>query len=146
MAAQMRSVERFSFTARCCYSMVRALSAVIVMAESVSGSYLTDALAFLKDAIRVLGRSRRTETSLGSITSVRREAFAWIVPRVRIGSLSRSGVDASSDPRLPVRLRNTETLWAAPHPTAFGDRPSATASAVRRAVTCAPFNHIGART
>jgi hypothetical protein len=27
--------------------MVRALSAVIVMAESVSGSYLTDAVAFL---------------------------------------------------------------------------------------------------
>jgi cytochrome b subunit of formate dehydrogenase len=47
MAAQKRSVERFSFTARCCYTMVRALSAVIVMAESVSGSYLTDALMFL---------------------------------------------------------------------------------------------------
>jgi hypothetical protein len=28
--------------------MVRALSAVIVMAESVSGSYLTDVLAFLR--------------------------------------------------------------------------------------------------
>ena len=36
-------VERFSFTTRCCYSMVRALSAVIVMAVSVSGSYLADA-------------------------------------------------------------------------------------------------------
>jgi hypothetical protein len=46
MAAQMGSVERFSFTIRCCYTMVRALSAVIVMAESVSGSYLTDRLAF----------------------------------------------------------------------------------------------------
>jgi hypothetical protein len=44
MAAQGRLVERFSFTARCCYTMVRALSAVIVMAESVSGSYLTDLL------------------------------------------------------------------------------------------------------
>jgi hypothetical protein len=48
MAAQVRSVERFSFTARCCYTMVRALSAVIVMAESVSGSYLTVVLAFLR--------------------------------------------------------------------------------------------------
>jgi hypothetical protein len=47
MAAQKRSVERFSFTARCCYTMVRALSAVIVMVESVSGSYLTDVLMFL---------------------------------------------------------------------------------------------------
>jgi hypothetical protein len=46
MAAQMGAVERFSFTIRCCYTMVRALSAVIVMAESVSGSYLTDRLAF----------------------------------------------------------------------------------------------------
>ncbi|WP_165187319.1 hypothetical protein [Caulobacter soli] len=45
MAAQKRSVERFSFTLRCCYTMVRALSAVIVMAESVSGSYLTEAIA-----------------------------------------------------------------------------------------------------
>lgn len=46
MAAQKRSVERFSFTTRCCYTMVRALSAVIVMAESVSGSYLADEIAF----------------------------------------------------------------------------------------------------
>lgn len=46
MAAQMRSVERFSFTTRCCYTMVRALSAVTVMAESVSGFYLTDVIAF----------------------------------------------------------------------------------------------------
>lgn len=48
MAAQMASADRFSFTIRCCYTMVRALSAVIVMAESVSGSYLTDRLAFLR--------------------------------------------------------------------------------------------------
>ena len=48
MAAHVRSVERFSFTTRCCYTMVRALSAVIVMAESVSGSYLTDVVAFLR--------------------------------------------------------------------------------------------------
>jgi len=43
MAAQARSVERFSFAMRCCYTMVRALSAVIDMAEGVSGSYLTRA-------------------------------------------------------------------------------------------------------
>ena len=61
--------------------MVRALSAVIVMAVSVSGSYLTDALASLQGANRVRGRNRRTETSLGAITSVRHEAFAWIVPQ-----------------------------------------------------------------
>jgi hypothetical protein len=48
MAAQVRIVERFSFTTRCCYTMVRALSAVIVMAESVSGSYLADVLAFVR--------------------------------------------------------------------------------------------------
>jgi hypothetical protein len=48
MAAQMRIVERFSFTTRCCYTMVRALSAVIVMAESVSGSYLTGLIAVLR--------------------------------------------------------------------------------------------------
>jgi hypothetical protein len=73
-------VECFSFTTRCCYSMVRALSAVIVMAVSVSGSYLTNVLVFLWTR-GIRGRSRRTETSLGSITSVRREAFAWIVPQ-----------------------------------------------------------------
>ncbi|MFZ0269718.1 hypothetical protein [Caulobacter sp.] len=48
MAAQVRSVQRFSFTTRCCYTMVRALSAVIVMAEGVSGSYLTDLFAFFR--------------------------------------------------------------------------------------------------
>ena len=48
MAAHVRIVERFSFTARCCYTMFRALSAVIVMAESVSGSYLTDLFAFFR--------------------------------------------------------------------------------------------------
>ena len=48
MAAQGRLAERFSFTTRCCYTMVRALSAVIVMAESVSGSYLTDLFAFFR--------------------------------------------------------------------------------------------------
>ena len=46
MAAHVRIVERFSFTARCCYTMFRALSAVIVMAEGVSGSYLADLFAF----------------------------------------------------------------------------------------------------
>ena len=74
MAARMQSVERFSFVMRCCYSMVRALNAVIIMAASVSGSYLTGTFS-------VHGRSRRTEMSLGAITSVRHEAFAWIVPR-----------------------------------------------------------------
>jgi hypothetical protein len=64
MAAHMRSVERFSFTTRCCYTMVRALSAVIVMAESVSGSYLTDVLAFLR-TIHGRGRNRRTENEFG---------------------------------------------------------------------------------
>ena len=48
MAAHVRIVERFSFTARCCYTMFRALSAVIVMAEGVSGSNLTDAVASLR--------------------------------------------------------------------------------------------------
>ena len=43
MAARTRSVECFSFVMRCCYTMVRALSAVIIMAVSVSGSYLADA-------------------------------------------------------------------------------------------------------
>jgi hypothetical protein len=61
--------------------MVRALNALIVMAVSVSGSYLTDAFVFLLDANRVRGRNRRTEMSLGTITSVRHEAFAWIVPQ-----------------------------------------------------------------
>ena len=48
MAAHKGSVERFSFVMRCCYTMVRALSAVIVMAVSVSGSNLTDAVASLR--------------------------------------------------------------------------------------------------
>lgn len=54
--------------------MVRALNAVIVMAVSVSGSYLTG-------AFNARGRSRRTEMSLGAITGVRHEASAWIVPQ-----------------------------------------------------------------
>jgi hypothetical protein len=41
--------------------MIRALNALIVMAASVSGSYLTDAIAFLRDANRGRGRNRRTE-------------------------------------------------------------------------------------
>ena len=62
----------------------------------------------------------------------------------RVGLKRPPGDDAPSN-SAPDAVGTNEPQWAAPHPTAFGTRPFATALTVRRSATRAPFIHIGDR-